>query len=160
MEGYGYTSKIVLKKILYSNHPYFGRPLAFHKVRLSAQSYTSDSVPDKVNNHAEHVVVKYDGAVLNTACTKTKKKLGIVLDSNLIFMEHIQDKTKAGFVAWRDIDSLTVGNKDCSQSLQMGLYQPPVRPVIEFGAPVISSSLAECSKEFWKNRRCAMFKAS
>ena len=41
-----------------------------------------------------------------------------------------------------------MGNKDCSQPLKMRLCQAPVLPVIEFGAPVISSSLAECSKEF------------
>ena len=53
----------------------------------------------------EDIIIKYYGAVLNTTCTKPKKKLGIVLDSNLIFKEHIQDKTNAGFVAWRDLDS-------------------------------------------------------
>ena len=42
----------------------------------------------------------------------------------------------------------------------MRLYEALVLPVLDFGAAVITSSLAECSKEFGKVQRCAMLKAS
>ena len=42
----------------------------------------------------------------------------------------------------------------------MRLYNALVLPIMDFGAPVIASSLEECSKEFGKVQRFAMLKAS
>ena len=42
----------------------------------------------------------------------------------------------------------------------MRLYKALVLPVMEFGSPVIVSSLSECCKEFGKVQRSAMIKAS
>ena len=69
--------------------------------------------------------------------TKSEKVLGIVLDSNLTFKEHIQEKTKAGYATLRRLDSLVLGRRDCSQSIYMRLYKALALPVMEFGVPVI-----------------------
>ena len=42
----------------------------------------------------------------------------------------------------------------------MKLYEALVLPVLDFGATVITSSLAKCSNEFGKIQRCAMLKSS
>ncbi|MEW8546767.1 MAG: reverse transcriptase domain-containing protein [Candidatus Thiodiazotropha sp.] len=106
----------------------------------------------------EQANVKYGGETLKV--TDSKKILGIVLDNNLNFKNHIQEKTKAGFSALRSLDSFVQGQRGCSQSLYMRLYRALVLPVLEYGSPVIVSSLAECCKEFGKVQRSAMIKAS
>ena len=43
----------------------------------------------------------------------------MVLDSSLNFKDHVQEKTKAGFVALRGIDGFVVWHRGCSQSVYM-----------------------------------------
>ena len=65
------------------------------------------------------MVVNYDGKILKL--TKSKKVLGIVIDSNLTFKEHIQLKTKSEYAALRDLDSFVLGHRECSQSIYIRL---------------------------------------
>ena len=91
---------------------------------------------------------------------KSKKVLGITVDSQLNFREHIQAKTKAGFRTLKWLDSFNRGNKNCSQSIYMRLYNALVPPFMDYGAAVLGSATAECSKEMGKVHRKAMLKAS
>ena len=83
----------------------------------------------------------------------------MVLDSSLNFIDHVQEKTRAGFAALRGIDGFVVGHRGCSQSVYMKLYRAFVLPVIAYGAQVIVSALPDCSREFDKIQRYAMIKA-
>ena len=80
--------------------------------------------------------------------TGSKKVLGVVLDSLLNFKDHIQEKTKTGFVALRSLDSFVTGHIGCSQSVYRRLFNALVLPIIEYSAPVLVSALKECCKEF------------
>ena len=107
----------------------------------------------------EQSSVKYDGELLKV--TESKKVLGIVLDSNLNFKEHVKEKTNAGFRALRSLDNFVQGQKGgCCQSIYMRLYRALVLPILDYGSPVLVSATDECCKEFGKVQRSAMLKAS
>ena len=87
--------------------------------------------------------------------------LGIVLDSNLNFKEHVKEKTNAGFRALRSLDNFVQGQKrGCCQSIYMRLYRTLVLPILDYGSPVLVSATDECCQEFGKVQRSAMLKAS
>ncbi|MCW4261357.1 MAG: reverse transcriptase domain-containing protein [Candidatus Thiodiazotropha endolucinida] len=101
----------------------------------------------------------YFGGVL-LKIVNTKKILGITLDKNMTFKDHIQERTKAGFGALRSLDSFVQGQRGCKQSVFMRLYKSLVLPVLEYGAPVWVSALKESCDEFGKVQRSAMLKAT
>ena len=107
----------------------------------------------------EQSSVKYDGELLKV--TESKKVLGIVLESNLNFKEHVKEKTNAGFRALRSLDNFVQGQKGgCCQSIYMRLYRALVLPILDYSSPVLVSATDECCKEFGKVQRSAMLKAS
>ena len=91
---------------------------------------------------------------------KSKKVLGVVIDNQLDFHEHVQERVKAGFRALKCLDSFIKGHKGCCQSVFIRLYNALVLPVMDYGALVAVTATSECVTEMGKVHRAAMLKAS
>ena len=93
---------------------------------------------------------------------KSKKVLGVVIDNQLNFHEHVQERerVKAGFSALKGLDSFIKGHKGCCQSVFIRLYNALVLPVMDYGASVAVTATSECVTEMGKVHRAAMLKAS
>ena len=67
---------------------------------------------------------------------KSKKVLGVAIDNQLNFLEHVQERVKAGFRALKSLDSFIKGLKGYCQSVFIRLYNALVLPVMDCGASV------------------------
>ena len=81
---------------------------------------------------------------------KSKKVLGVVIDNQLNFYEHVQERVKAGFRALKSLDSFIKGHKGCCQSVFIWLYNALVLPVMDYGASVAVTATSECVAEMGK----------
>ena len=91
---------------------------------------------------------------------KSKKVLGVVIDNQLNFHEHVQERVKAGFRALKSLYSFMKDHKGCCQSVFIRLYNALVLPVMDYGASVAVTATSECVTEMGKVHRAAMLKAS
>ncbi|XP_053379939.1 uncharacterized protein LOC123561196 [Mercenaria mercenaria] len=92
--------------------------------------------------------------------SKSKKVLGIIIDDNLKFEQHIKEKTAAGFGALKSIDMFVTQNSGCTQSTYMKLYKSLVQPVFTYRVAVIPTASSDYNKCFGSIPRSAMVKAS
>ena len=96
----------------------------------------------------------------STEIVKKKKLLGITIDDQLKFEEHIADRKLKGFKAIKGIYFLIQDNHGCSQDTNMKLYRSLVLPVIDYGAAAFASAADLAQKGFGKVQRTALLKAT
>ena len=90
---------------------------------------------------------------------KSKKVLGVVIDNQLNFHEHVQERVKAGFRALKSLDSFIKCHKGCCQSVFIRLYNALVLLFMDYGASVAVTATSDCVTEMGKVKRAAMLKA-
>lgn len=91
---------------------------------------------------------------------KERTLLGILLDSQLKFTKHIDERRAKGFAALRSISDFTVETKGCRQDIFMQLYRSWVLPRLEFGCTVNASATNISSEKFGQLQRAALLRAT
>ena len=91
---------------------------------------------------------------------KKKKMLGVVIDDELTFHQHISEKTKSGFKALNSITHFGHDRKGCSQEIFTRLYKALVLPVLDYGSPILAANIELAEKEFGKVQRKALLTAT
>ena len=93
-------------------------------------------LPDNVDTPVCDIKLKGESIEI----VKEKKLLGITIDDQLKFEEHIADRKLEGFKAIKGIDFLIQDNHGCSQDTYMKLYRSLVLPVIDYGAAAFATA--------------------
>ena len=98
---------------------------------------------------------------------KEKKLLGITIDDQLRFEEHIANRKLKGFKAIKGIDFLIQDNDfliqdnhGCSQDTYMKLYKSLMLPAMDYGTAAFVTATDLAQKEFGKVQRSALLKAT
>ncbi|XP_053385699.1 uncharacterized protein LOC123536047 [Mercenaria mercenaria] len=91
---------------------------------------------------------------------RQKKVLGIIIDDELSFYVHVDNRTRSGFKALRSISHFGNDKRGCDQEIFMRLYKTLVLPVMDYGMPVVASATDYAEKEFGKVQRKALLTAT
>ena len=91
---------------------------------------------------------------------KKKKILGVIVDNELSFKEHVDGRTKSGFKALSGISHFGNEKFGCSQDTFIRLYKSLVLPVMEYGIVAAATASQYACKEFDKVQRKAMVSAT
>ena len=91
---------------------------------------------------------------------KKKKILGIIVDDELKFEDHIASRKLKGFKALKGIDFLVKDNHGCSQDIFMKLYRALVIPTMDYGAAAFVTATDLAQREFNQVQRSALLKAT
>ena len=89
-----------------------------------------------------------------------KKVLGIIVDENLDFNLHIQERKNKGFKALKCIEHFINNNSGCSQSIFVRLYKSLVLPTMDYGIAALSTVTDKVFKELTSVHRAALLKAT
>ena len=89
-----------------------------------------------------------------------KKVLGIIVDENLDFNLHIQERKNKGFKALKCIEHFINNNNGCSQNTFVRLYKSLVLPTMDYGIAALSTVTDKASKELNQVQRAALLKAT
>ena len=89
-----------------------------------------------------------------------KKVLGIIVDENLDFNLHIQERKNKGFKALKCIEHFINNNSSCSQSIFVRLYKSLVLPTMDYGIAALSTVTDKVCKELTSVHRAALLKAT
>ena len=89
-----------------------------------------------------------------------KKVLGIIVDENLDFNLHIQERKNKGFKALKCIEHFVNNNNGCSQNTFVRLYKSLVLPTMDYGLAALSTVTDKASKELNQVQRAALLKAT
>ena len=91
---------------------------------------------------------------------KVKKVLGVYMDNELSFKDHIDNKVKSGFKALSSIKHFGNDKFGCNQDIFLQLYRSLVLPTMEYGISPIATATEYASKEFSKVQRQALITAT
>ena len=115
-------------------------------------------ISPKGSQDSRNVNVVMNGMFLKE--TPKKKVLGMLLDQDLTFKAHIEEKAKASYRALKGLEIFSKDFRGCPQSIFMRLYKSLVVPLFDYAAAVLVLCQDECVREFGKVQRTAMLKAS
>ena len=111
-----------------------------------------------MNQNMKQGLLNIDGKSLPQV--KKKKVLGVIIDEDLNFKEHIDARVKSGHKALSSIGLFCGEKKGCSQEIFMNLYRSLVLPVLEYGTAAVATAFEYAEKELGKVQRKAMLMAT
>ena len=86
--------------------------------------------------------------------------MGVTVDEQLTFNEHIEAKSKAAYAAMKSINNISTSKVSCKQDIFMRLYEALVIPRMEFGISVISTAHEKAVASHGKIHRWALLNAT